>query len=234
MKNSHQSAGGQDGIEELIGDDAERIDPETGEILTEADIGSFQDGDDTSRDMFEPREGRSTDGSIWLPKITMATIRVFAAKCHELHEGQGGKMKAAIFTGLASGTKIMENAEKTEAFVALIGEFSAIRFDLSGEPDAIFKSDTIFFPICHSDALARLERQGSMPFSLEFSSQPAANKATYSWSYRNLAKIDRNNLSPVDRLIAYSVAASRALADKPAAGLLADLRREPLKLAASR
>lgn len=226
MQGKHQNPNRQDGIAELI-------DGETGEVLTPEDIGSFDNADDVTREMFEPREGRSQDGSIWLPKITMATIRVRPARCWELDGGRGAPFKAAIFAGVANGTKIMENVEKTESFTALTGEFSAIRFDLQGEPDAIFKSDTMFLPIGHLAAVNRLERQqnGVLNFSLEFSSNPRGEQL-YSWSYRNLAQIDRNNLSPIDRLISYSVNASRMIGERPQ-GLLADLRRDPEKIAAN-
>lgn len=210
----------QDPIEELV-------DRETGEIIEPGDRPQDDLADDaTLNDMFGKREGRSADGSIWLPKITMATIRAIPARCKEIGE-TGSKYKVAIFAGIASGTKVMSNAEKTETFVALIGEFSAIRFDMAGEPDAIFKSDTMFLPIGHDGALVRLERQGSIAFSLEFSSQPAGNPLGYSWTYINLAQIDRDNLSPIDRLIRHSVATSRDRASSLAVGLLADLRRDP-------
>jgi len=174
-------------------------------------------------DMFRAGEGRRDDGSIGLPKITMKTIRANPARCNE---GDGARVKIATFTGVANGIQQAAKPDTGEVFFGLKGDFAAVRFDRDGEPEAIFKADTLYFPIGHQAALNTLERTGQLSFALEFYAQPASNPAGYSWSYNNLAKLDRNNLSPIDKLITLSVKAGRELAAAgPAVGLLADLRQ---------
>lgn len=184
-------------------------------------------------EMFEAGEGRREDGSIGVPKITMSTIRAFPERCKRLNNGEGGAMKIATFTGVANGMVEAVKQDTGEVFFGLKGDFGAVRFDDKGEPDAIYKADTIYLPIGHQAALQAFERTGRLNFALEFWAQPAHNPAGYSWTYKNLAKLDRNNLSPIDRLLMLSVSAGRQIAVAgQSAGLLSDMRTDTTAAAA--
>lgn len=227
MKNSQQANKGQ-GL----------YDPETGVVI---DDDAF---DAEARTMFEPGEGKMDDGSIGLPKITMATIRAMPERCKQVER----RIKIAMITGLGGGELLMPPIDREgellalplddrermtfTALVATTDQWGCVRYDNDGEPEAIFKSDNLFLPIGHLAALARRRKVGAVPIALEFWAQPAGNKVGYSWSYVNLAKLDRENLSPVDRLIRLGVQAGRQLQIAGnRAGLLADLR-EPAVIGA--
>lgn len=177
---------------------------------------------DEAEAMFAEGEGRREDGSIWLSKITTEAIRAFPERIKMSDPPQ--PMKCCVFSGIATGMVSKEQVGTGEVFDGLTGEFGAVRFDNKGEPDGVFKSDTIYLPIGHKAALATFQRSGMLTFALEFSAIPANNPRGYSWSYRNLAKLDRDNLSPIDRLLIYSAKASQALVGRQNVGILEDMR----------
>lgn len=190
--------------------------------LKDADARNAQPQDDTAA-MFAEGDGKREDGALWLSKITTEAIRAFPERIKMMDPPQ--PMKCCIFSGIATGTKMSEQVGTGEVFTGLVGEFGAVRFDNNGLPDGVFKSDTLYLPIGHDAALRALGRTGQLTFALEFTAIPASNPRGYSWSYRNLAKLDRDNLSPIDRLLIHSARASQALIGREkTAGILEYMR----------
>jgi len=229
MSNSNRSTASQEGMADM--GIARDYDPDTGEVNEAAEPENVEK-------MFETGTGRMADGSIGLPKMTMATIRAMPERC-KLAER---RIKVALVVGLGMSELLMppmgreaelsalppEHPERM-TFTALVaggsGPWGATRYDDQNEPEAVFKSDLLFLPIGHRSALATLRKRGSVAIALEFWSQPARNQAGYSWSYINLAQLDRDNLSAVDRLLMLGVQAGRNLEIAGnRAGILEDLR----------
>lgn len=216
MKNSKDANGSQE--------DMTVFDPETGEI--------------GNADALFGAEGTQQDGTIILPKITMATIRAMPERAKIADR----PMKMALVTGIAGGEYLMpkmddENRlqqlgpDATEyqifsALVAAVEPWGCVRFDNDGEPDAVYKSDYLFLPTYHVAIVQRMRQVGQVAIALELWAQPASNVRGYSWFVRNLAKYD-GGMSPVDRMLKLGVEAGRRIPLGASAGLLQDLRANP-------
>ena len=205
-------------------DQVQTYDPETGEI------------ENNLADELYGKEGPQPDGTVFLPKLTMATIRANPERAKIADK----PMKIALITGIAGGEYLMpavgdENRVMDlgpdhpeymtfSALVAALDPWGCVRFDVSGEPGAVFKSDYLFLPTGHISVVQKRRQLGQVAIALELWAQPASNPRGYSWYYHNLAKYDRG-LSPIDRMLMLGVSAGRQLADKrESIGLLADLR----------
>lgn len=212
MKNS------KDGAALQAENDVAAYDPETGEI---------------HNDPPQP------DGSIILPKITMATIRANPERC-KLGDTPR-PMKMALVTGLCGGEYLMppidagprieamgEDAVEYMTFSALVAAvepWGCIRFDDAGEPDGLFRSDYLFLPVDHNTYIKRRRIMGQVSIAIELWAQPASNPRGYSWYLVNLATYD-HGVSAVDRMLRLGVQRGREIADQRGhVGLLADLRR---------
>lgn len=197
---------------------------EGNEELTEGVVFGEAGDPNAADEMFSSSDGKVTDGTIWLPKITTTTIKSRPERC-KIDER---RMKICSFAGIATGMRQMSDPKTGEIFHGLTSgdePFGAIVYGDDGQPDAVYKSDTLFFPIAHQAALNAVEKHGVLRFAVEFWSQPAGNPLGYSWFYRNLATIDPSNPSLIDRLLRLTVQAGHRIAAQPHSGLLADLRR---------
>lgn len=202
------------------------FDPETGEV-TEQDVAA---------ELYGSGDGPQPDGSIVIPKMTMATIRANPERA----KLKNHPVKCALVTGMGGNEFLMppmdqqarmealppDNPERMTftAIVATMEPFGAVVYDDDGRPAAVFKSDFLFLPIGHNAVLARLRQYGTVPLALEFWAQPSSNPRGYSWYFHNLAKYERG-ISPVDRLLKLGVEAGKQLEhNRGNVGLLADLR----------
>jgi len=119
-------------------------------------------------------------------------------------------VKCFIIAGLAVNERLRPPAggvpsnQNPDVYTALLagGEgWLAAVFDDDGEPEAIYRADILFLPVCHIAVLQRMRKHGSAALMLEFWARPANNKHGYSWYYHNLAKLDRDNSSVADRVL---------------------------------
>lgn len=173
-------------------------------------------------------DGQKTlaDGSIYLPLITTERCRANPERA----KLQGRPVKCILIAGMAWRTYEAPSPDSGEVFTGLEGNFAAVVYDDAGEPKTIFKSDRCFLPAGHATQVIEVQRRGHAEFSYLFTAAPAGNRRGYSWLGANLAKLDIDNLSVIDRLVRHSIAAAEHSADA-APGLLADLRERALAAA---
>ena len=131
-----------------------------------------------------PRSDRQHDRSIILPKLTPASMRARPERC----KVKNAPVKCFTICGRAVNELLMPPingvpaGQNPDAFTALIasGEsWLATVFDDDGEPEAIYRSEALFLPVCHLAILHRMRRQGSAAILLEFWAEWANNKRGY-------------------------------------------------------
>ena len=153
-----------------------------------------------------PRSERQHDGIVILPKLTPASIRARP----ERGKTRNAPVKCFTVCGLAVNELLMPpvngvpDGQNPEVFTALIANrdnWLATVFDDDGMPEAVYRSEALFLPVCHLAILHRMRREGSAAILLEFWAEPANTMRGYRWYYHNRAKLDRKNLSIADRLL---------------------------------
>ena len=193
-----------------------------------------------NQEAYDPETGEISvqpDGSIVLPKLTMATIRANPERCKLVDPPR--PMKMALLTGIAGGEYLMpgidgarlsgmdpENVEYMtfSALIAAVEPWGCVRFDDHGEPDGIFRSDYLFLPVDHTTYIKRRRQLNQVQIAVELWAQPSSNPRGYSWYLVNLNTYDRG-VSAVDRMLMLGVQRGREIEDRRGnVGLLADLR----------